>query len=381
MKAMAKAYFDIRMNPTGNGRESGARSCPGTGFASKRQILARTDRCLPATNQMRSPPPQPIEMTMPMRISMLMSMSRRILAVLALLCLTVMAASAQTRDVAGSRDYPGIGRFAGSGITCYVMKDFDAVRMQAAAFRDGQPVDARRLEGRVFRIAYRTNPGPSILEVSRNFETQLAKAGFETLLACDTDACGAIPFTEAVDTLPVPQMWVDGFNYRYYAGRKTEGGRETFASVLVSQNNQDITAQVTVAELGAIANKMVDAAAMAKGLGETGHIALYGIYFDTDKAVLKPESRPTLEQIAKLLTNQPQLNVFIVGHTDSQGAYEYNLDLSKRRAEAVAAELVKNFRIAPTRLRTAGVGLLAPVGPNATDTGRALNRRVELVAP
>ena len=65
---------------------------------------------------------------------------------------------------------------------------------------------------------------------------------------------------------------------------------------------------------------MVDAAAMAKGLGETGHIALYGIYFDTDKAVLKPESRPTLEQIAKLLASQPQLNVFIVGHTDSQGA-------------------------------------------------------------
>jgi OOP family OmpA-OmpF porin len=83
--------------------------------------------------------------------------------------------------------------------------------------------------------------------------------------------------------------------------------------------------------------------------------------------VLKPESRPTLEQIAKLLTSQPQLNVFIVGHTDRQGAYEYNLDLSKRRAEAVAAELVKSFRIAQARLRTAGVGLLAPVGPNATE--------------
>lgn len=316
-----------------------------------------------------------------MTMSTIMSMSRRMLAALALLCLTVTAASAQTRDVAGSRDYPGIGRFAGSVITGYVIKDFDAARMQAAPFKDGQPVDARRLEGRVIRIAYRTNPGPSILEVSRNFETQLAKAGFETLLACDTDACGAMPFTEAIDTLPVPQMWVDGFNYRYYAGRKIEGGRETFASVLVSQSNQDITAQVTVAELGAIANKMVDAAAMAKGLGETGHIALYGIYFDTDKAVLKPESRPTLEQIAKLLTSQPQLNVFIVGHADSQGAYEYNLDLSKRRAEAVAAELVKSFRIVQTRLRTAGVGLLAPVGSNTSDAGRALNRRVELVAP
>jgi outer membrane protein OmpA-like peptidoglycan-associated protein len=217
--------------------------------------------------------------------------------------------------------------------------------------------------------------------VSRNFETQLTKAGFETLLTCDTDACGGMPFTEAIDALPIPQMWVDGFNYHYFAGRKADGGRETYASVVVSENNKEIYAQLIVAELGAIENKMVDAAAMAKGLGETGHIALYGIYFDTDKAVIKPESRPTLEQIAKLLAGQPQLNVFIVGHTDSQGTFDYNLDLSRRRAEAIATELVKSYRIAQPRLRTAGVGLLAPIGSNATEAGRALNRRVELVAP
>jgi len=291
------------------------------------------------------------------------------------------AALAQPGDVAGARDFPGIGRFGGSVITGYQLKDFDAAQMQAAAFKDGKPADARRLEGRITRIAYRTTPGPSILEVSRNFETQLAKAGFETLLACDTDACGGIPFTEAVDALPIPQMWVDGFNYRYYAGRKSDGGRETYASVIVSENNREIHAQLTVAELGAIENKMVDAAAMAKGLGETGHIALYGIYFDTDKAVIKPESRPTLDQIAKLLAGQPQLNVFIVGHTDNQGNFDYNLDLSRRRAEAIAAELVKSYRIVQGRLRTAGVGFLAPVGSNASESGRALNRRVELVTP
>jgi outer membrane protein OmpA-like peptidoglycan-associated protein len=290
-------------------------------------------------------------------------------------------AQAQTRDVAGSKDYPGIGRFAGSVITGYAVKDFDAARMQAAAFKDGQPVDAKRLEGRVTRIAWRTSPGPSILEVSRNFETQLAKAGFEARLACDTDECGGIPFTEAIDALPVPQMWLDGFNYRYTAGRKLEAGREIWASVAVSKNNDNIYAQLVVVEIGAIENKMIDAAAMAKGLGDSGHIALYGVYFDTDKAVIKPESRPTLEQIAKLLTNQPQLNVFIVGHTDSQGAYDYNMDLSRRRAEAIVAELAKTWRIAPARLRAAGVGMLAPVGSNATDAGRALNRRVELVAP
>jgi OmpA-OmpF porin, OOP family len=313
-----------------------------------------------------------------------MLLPRGVLSPLALLfALSFISAQAhaQTRDVAGAKDFPGIGRFARSVVTGYQVKDFDAARMQGAPFKDDKPADARRLEGRITRIAYRTAPGPSILEVSRNFETQLAKTGFETLLACDTDACGGIPFTEAVDALPVPQMWVDGFNYHYFSAHKTDAGHEIYASVLVSQNNQDITAQLTVAELGTIEDKMVNAAAMAKGLGETGHIALYGIYFDTDKAVLKPESRPTLEQIAKLLTVQPQLNVFIVGHTDNQGAYEYNLDLSRRRAEAIAAELVKSFRIAQPRLRTAGLGFLAPVGSNASEAGRALNRRVELVAP
>lgn len=309
------------------------------------------------------------------------SFFRPILLLLAMSLGAATGAAAQTRDVAGARDYSGIGRFGGSIVTGYQVKDFDAARMQAAAFKDGQPTNARRLEGRITRIAYRANPGPSILEVSRNFETQLAKAGFETLLACDTDVCGGIPFVEAIDALPIPMMWMDGFNYRYFAGRKMEAGRETYASVVVSENNGQVYAQLTVAEVGAIENKMVDAAAMAKGLGETGHIALYGIYFDTDKAVVKPESRPTLEQIAKLLAGQPQLNVFIVGHTDNQGAYDYNLDLSRRRAEAVAAELTKNFRIAPTRLRTAGVGFLAPIGSNANEPGRALNRRVELVAP
>jgi outer membrane protein OmpA-like peptidoglycan-associated protein len=300
---------------------------------------------------------------------------------LALSLLGTSSALAQRGDVAGSRDYPGIGRFAGSVITGYRVKDFDSMRLQGASFKDGKPTDDQRLEGRIIRIAYRTGPGPSILEVSRNFETQLAKAGFATLVACDTDACGGIAFTEAVDALPIPQMWIDGFNYRYFAGRKAEGGRETYATVLVSKNNDVVYAQLVVAVIGAIENKMVDAGAMAKGLGEKGHIALYGIYFDTDKAVVKPESRPTLEQIAKLLAGQPQLNVFIVGHTDNQGAYDYNLDLSRRRAEAVAAELVKNFRIAQARLRTAGVGFLAPVGSNANEPGRALNRRVELVAP
>ena len=314
-------------------------------------------------------------------MSLLRAIVKPLLVLLALLLFAPDAAFAQARDVVGSRDFPGIGRFAGSVISGHQVKNFDTARMQAAPFKDGKPSVTPRLEGRITRIAYRSSPGPSIVEVSRNFETQLTKAGFEPLLDCDTEACGGIPFTEAIEALPIPQMWVDGFNYHYHSARKSEGGRETYASVLVSENNRDIYTQLIVAELGAIENKMVDADAMAKGLRETGRIALYGIYFDTDKAVIRHESRPTLEQIAKLLASQVALNVFIVGHTDSQGPYTYNLDLSRRRAEAIAAELVKTYHISAPRLQTAGVAHLAPVGSNASEAGRALNRRVELVGP
>jgi outer membrane protein OmpA-like peptidoglycan-associated protein len=307
----------------------------------------------------------------------------RLAAAIAFACLILspLTVCAEPGDAPGSRDYSGIGRFAGSVITGYQAKDFDAARLQAAAFKDGKPADARRVEGRVTRVGYRTKPGPSILEVSRNFELQLEKAGFEALLRCDTDECGGGPFLEAVDVLPIPQMWADGFNYHYYAARKKDGSTETYVSVLVSKNNDDVTAQLVVAVAGAMDNKMVDAAAMQKGLGEKGHVALYGIYFDTDKAVIKPESKPTLDEMAKLLNGQPQLKVFIVGHTDSQGAYDHNMTLSRQRAEAVANALVASYRVARGRLYTAGLGYLAPVASNHTEDGRALNRRVELVEP
>lgn len=308
----------------------------------------------------------------------------RSLAVSATIFLTLLLADiavAQTRDVAGARDYPGIGRFGGSIITGYQTKDFDAVKLQAAPFKDGKPSDARTVEGRVTRIAYRTGPGPSILEVSRNFENQLSKAGFDPLLACSTDDCGGIPFTEQIDVLPVPAMWVDGFDFRYFAGHKRNGNADIYATVVTSKNNDNITAQLIVAVVGAMDNKMVDAAAMAKGLGDKGHIALYGIYFDTDKATIKPESAPTLAEMAKLLNGQPALNVFIVGHTDNQGSYEHNMTLSRQRAEAVAAALATHYKVARNRMKPAGLGFLSPVGSNSTEQGRALNRRVELVEP
>lgn len=304
-------------------------------------------------------------------------MQRPFIIVVVSFLLGVSIAWAAEPDVKGSKDYPGIGRFAGSVITGYEVKDFDETKVHGAVFKDGKATDQRKLEGRVTRIAYRTEEGPSIAEVFRNFENQVAAAGYTTLLKCETEECGGIPFTEALQMLNAPLMWVDGFNYRYLSAQKDK----TYLDLLVSENNGRVFAELNLIETAGLENRMVNAAEMAKGLGETGHIALYGIYFDTDKAEIKPESRPALDEIAKLLQAQHALKVYVVGHTDSQGGYDYNMQLSRRRAEAVVAELAKSHGVERGRLSAAGVGFLAPLGSNGNEAGRALNRRVELVQP
>ena len=124
---------------------------------------------------------------------------------------------------------------------------------------------------------------------------------------------------------------------------------------------------------------VVNADAMNKALADDGKIALYGIYFDTGKAELKAESKPQLEQMARLLQKSTALKVFIVGHTDNQGLVDANLSLSQQRAEAVIAALTRDYKIDAVRLRARGVANFAPVSSNASEAGRAKNRRVELV--
>jgi outer membrane protein OmpA-like peptidoglycan-associated protein len=122
-----------------------------------------------------------------------------------------------------------------------------------------------------------------------------------------------------------------------------------------------------------------DAKFMSEGISSTGHVAIYGIYFDFNKSDVKPESDPALQEINKLLSNNPNLKVFIVGHTDNVGGVDYNMKLSQARADAVVKALTTKYKVNPQSLKAYGVGQLAPVAPNKTEDGRAKNRRVELV--
>jgi outer membrane protein OmpA-like peptidoglycan-associated protein len=152
-----------------------------------------------------------------------------------------------------------------------------------------------------------------------------------------------------------------------------------------TQHRRDIWVKITplsaaysieVADLGAAANQDK----LAKALDDAGHIALYGIYFDSDKAILRPDSEATLVQIQKLLAGHPAMKLEIQGHTDNTGTRPHNDTLSDSRAAAVKGWLVAHG-IAGGRLTSKGYADTKPVAQNSTPQGRALNRRVELARP
>jgi outer membrane protein OmpA-like peptidoglycan-associated protein len=139
-------------------------------------------------------------------------------------------------------------------------------------------------------------------------------------------------------------------------------------------------------ELWGSANPMITNFRIAAGLPDMrskllteGKLVSYGIYFDVNKDVVKPESYATLKGIADVLKENPTVRVKIVGYTDSDGADAANLDLSKRRGASVKAELVKNFGIEASRLESDGLGETKPVAPNDTPSNKAMNRRVEFI--
>ena len=126
--------------------------------------------------------------------------------------------------------------------------------------------------------------------------------------------------------------------------------------------------------------RITDAAPdMRSKLITEGKLVSYGIYFDVNKDVVKSESYGTIKEIAKVLTDNPNVKIKIVGHTDSDGDDKSNLDLSKRRSAAVKNVLVKEFSIDAARIETDGKGEGEPVAKNDSVVNKALNRRVEFI--
>lgn len=304
------------------------------------------------------------------------------------------------QDLPGSKDPPGTKRYAGSELIGYRAPKFDEYILPL-----GTTIDATtqkyeksiKLEGQVSRYTYLAPAGRSTLELMRNYKSEFQRLGLTVLYektATDKGWFGPA-FSNISNEDGLGQIL--GYNEaqeRLLVG-KSKDAKPTYYCVFVTAYNMGVIperltgrieknralAEIVVVSPGALEEKMefVNADEMSRSLAESGKIALYGIYFDTDKDTMQATSTPTVQEIAKLLTADPKLMVRIVGHTDNQGKPDYNLDLSRRRAASVVRELTSKFGITADRLDTFGCGPYAPVNSNDTEQGRAKNRRVELV--
>jgi outer membrane protein OmpA-like peptidoglycan-associated protein len=309
-------------------------------------------------------------------------------------------------DVAGSKDDPLLSRYPGSVIVGYSKRPFDETDLIAGAYKKSgaQTLPFEKtihVEGAVTRIAYNFPGDRSALDVMKNYTDALRKANMSIVFSCDKSACGGDALDNFSSNFPQAKIstqletwsdfgasipFVDNSNQsRYVLAKGTSAdGTVTYVAVYVDPPNDGNgailveTAQAAPLQTGKVSVNL-SANDMAKSIGADGRVALYGLQFDTDKTELRADSKPSLVEIAKLLSLEPKLDVFVVGHTDNQGSYAHNLELSQKRSEAIVQALTTQFKIAPARLIAKGVASLSPIASNDTESGRAKNRRVELV--
>ncbi|ANM29602.1 hypothetical protein ABI59_08450 [Acidobacteria bacterium Mor1] len=325
-------------------------------------------------------------------------MIHRVLATsLTILLLSLPCAAA---DMADSGDHARIPRVSGSEIIGFDQVPYDAGAFLSAG--DDKKPAAVHAEGARTRILYLNKSGDTPLMVQKNYETALADLGdVEEVYVCRNDCSGHIlstTFWTRETMLPTDGLkhpfYLLGFAHTFktpsyrYARVTTDSARYhvgVFSSVIADNNSNKELAGRTVSLIEIVEIKdfkatleFIDAGQMRDAIGEKGHVALYGIQFDTDKADLRAESDATLAEIVKVLNADRSMRLYVVGHTDDVGALDYNQDLSLRRARSVVQALVSRG-VDGGRLHPLGVGPAAPVAGNESEDGRALNRRVELV--
>jgi OmpA-OmpF porin, OOP family len=254
-------------------------------------------------------------------------------------------------DREGTKDYPGITRMPGYYIDQYTETQFDSAQFQVT--KDGKK-STQDVEGHFFKIQYSIKdnvPATSMLQVIRNYQNAARTAGGQVL--DDTK----------------------GGNWYNTTLRLNKDGKEVW--ILVEA--RDDSHVLTIVERQAMQQDIVmNASGMADGINSKGSVSLYGIYFDTGKSDLKPESESSISEIVKMLSANSTMKIAVVGHTDMVGDPAANLKLSQARAQSVINALVAKG-IAAARLTPFGNGSYAPVASNKTEEGRAKNRRVELV--
>ncbi len=254
-------------------------------------------------------------------------------------------------DDEGCKDSPLLTRMAGCRIMRCTNRDFDAMELQVGAVKDGAET-MKGFEGATDNMVYACPSRLSSLQIVRNAENALKAAGFTVVFS------GKRGDEQPVVTAQKGPQWVQVFGSPW-----NEFSGYEFSAVKVKDMAQEMEAT---------------ADSLAKEIEQSGRAAVYGINFETGKAILQPQSAGILGEIAILLKNNPSWKMKVEGHTDNVGVKAANQTLSQQRAAAVVTWL-SGHGVERARLTPQGFGDTKPLVDNASEEGRAKNRRVELV--
>ncbi|MCM8803968.1 MAG: DUF4892 domain-containing protein, partial [Candidatus Omnitrophica bacterium] len=284
-------------------------------------------------------------------------MKKKLIKILIFIFLLMGLAYSQ-EDVEGSKDHPIISRYPGSYIYHYDQKDFDEFEILLGPVKSSSDEDIKKakkekLEGKITKIQYQVPKNRSPFEVFKNYEEAVKKAGFDILyLARGSEISGIRRFLYSY-------FWDvyatrDDENNFFYLSAKNKTGNIVISICVLPRWDGPI-ALLGIVEMKEMEKGLIKAEDIYQSIMREGHIAIYSIYFDFDKTDIKPESKPALDEIANFLKSNPKIKLYIVGHTDNVGKLEYNMDLSRKRAEAVVKELVEKYGIEKERLKPFGV--------------------------
>lgn len=275
---------------------------------------------------------------------------------------------------------------AGARMLSDRVNPFDSYRLPTGVFA-ADALPSRRLEGQVTRRSWLlASDALTTLQILVPLRDALKNDGFDVLFQCEDRICGGFDFRFAIEVIPAPDMHVNIRDFRFLSA--TRGGEEA-VSLLVSRGRNAVHIQMIHVDraLGLVpqtpapeTGPMPDpAGAFLAALTRDGHIVLGDLDFGSGAAALSPGRYASLERLAAYLAATPDVTLALVGHTDSVGALDQNIALSKRRAQSVRARLIETHGVDPARLEAEGMGYLAPVASNLTAAGREANRRVEAV--
>ncbi|SHJ45762.1 OmpA-OmpF porin, OOP family [Shimia gijangensis] len=278
-----------------------------------------------------------------------------------------------------------------------------AYELPIGPFRNGA-LPSERYLGLVQLRSWRMEEKTSALtEISAELARQLVSEGYEIVFRCETEDCGGFDFRFNTLVLPPPEMFVDLSSFRFLSARReTDQGTEAVSLFLSRTSRAAILQAVCVTPMERVTltidpEPKTDAllvptlvtppsnsgALSADTIGDLliaqGHLILEDLTFDTGSANLTDGNYKTLNALADWLLQDENRKVALVGHTDSQGALDSNVELSRNRAKSVQAHLTDTYKVPQAQLDAQGIGYLSPIASNAGKEGRDANRRVEVV--